>query len=285
MSDSLFLQFGWGASHLAMREAIFSLPDLPPESVLFLWTPSQKKLIEGEREEWRNLARYLDYKQAKSIGFSVTSPLEKLESEPAKKLIEVKGELLFTQLEAIIGGWDVILEAGLKFERHIPYQHPRDFFVEAQREISFSWGRDIFSPVLTEGGRKYWSNLLREETVFLEGRHKNQDEILESFKNKGLAEFWLVAILDFLQYVSRNHTYRTRYWNPLLKAQKRYRNFVLKPQKGYQILHPRFKDGSVFLPSSTGGKTLEEKEVVSFCNDFVAKLESLGHETHKKDRD
>lgn len=268
-TDVSLLSRGWGASHLALHNTISSLPILPPESSFFLWTDSQKALIEGEREKWRLLAKYLDFKQAKSLGFSLKSPTEELQSEPAKKLLEVGGEYLFAQLEAIIGGWDIILKAGEILKRDIPFSHPRDYFAETQREITLKWGEELFSRKLTKGGLKYWKSYLSEETAFLSGRHKAQSAILKNFREQGFAEFWVAAIVDFLTHASRRHKYRVRYWNPLLKAQKNYRAFVTSPQNGYEISHLRYCDGGVFAAKRTGGRTLQEVKTVKNCYDFL----------------
>jgi hypothetical protein len=108
---------------------------LPPEMLLHSYSLSKKqqRFWEEAKHRWVYLTNQIDYLQMKQAGYNPSPPL--LDVSPAyKEIYEVESALLFTKLQIMIAGFDLIKEASKQCQIGFNFESPRDLFIEACKQ-------------------------------------------------------------------------------------------------------------------------------------------------------
>jgi len=189
------------------------------------WTKEQKEEIEYTKNLYGFALSRVKYLISKNIGYSDEDPINKLLLLGHKNQIQTISDLLFSQLNLISKGWEIIEDSTISESKEFNFNHPVELFLEICNQMV---NEDLAAPLskgiyqgdnLTET-RRYF----RDEAKFYRDRleEEEKEKKLDEYKN---SEYWwhffLYSIWEYKQKPKIKHT-----WKEFLKAHKKRVSFI-----------------------------------------------------------
>jgi hypothetical protein len=183
--------------HKEMVLEIMTLPDCP----IIPWTSDQRSWLQNEKNFYQMVATRIDYLQARQLGFLPNDPSEHpLLTLSHKNWLKAYSQLLFSTLQIVVNGWELIREAALKDCRQFNFANPRKLFVEICREDINTYALEhVFSHGANRGIQlKELRRLYREEAKFYRGGfYENEEEKLLELRAGNWEKFCIFAIWNY----------------------------------------------------------------------------------------